>query len=160
MPPKKPVMIFALILRVLLGCWFALTGGEKLFATGLAQFTRDVANYGILKAPWDAVAAYTIPWFELIAGLCLVIGVLRKASILTIAGLVAVFSFGVGHAWTQNLNIACGCRGGTEPMNYGAKAAELGGYFLILVFLAWVEWRKTELENHERQALAKSGMPD
>jgi uncharacterized membrane protein YphA (DoxX/SURF4 family) len=142
MPPKKPVLIVALILRVLLGAWFAFTGGQKLFGTGLSQFTRDIANYGLLKAPLDAAAAYTIPWFELVAGLCLVLGILRKASILTIAGLVAVFSYGVGHAWSQNLNIACGCRGGAEAMSYSAKATEFAGYFIVLVFLAWVEWRK------------------
>ncbi len=142
MPPKKPADIIALILRVLLGVWFAYTGGQKVFVTGLTQFTRDVANYGLLKEPWDAVAAYTLPWFEIVAGLCLVLGILRKASMLTIAGLVAVFSFGVGYAWSQNLNIACGCRGGTEPMNYSAKAAEFAAYFVVLAFLAWVEWRK------------------
>lgn len=141
MPPSRPLPIIALVLRVLLGAWFALTGGEKLFVTGLSKFTQDIANYGLLKAPWDAVAAYSIPWFELVAGVCLMLGLLRKGSLLTIAGLVTVFSVGIGYAWSQGLNIACGCRGSSEPMNYTAKALELGGYFVAIALIAWVEWR-------------------
>ena len=123
------------MLRVLLGAWFVYTGGEKLFVDGLNEFTRSVGNYRILAAPWDAVLAYTLPWFELLAGLCLMLGVLRKGALLVISVLVAVFVFGVGHAWSQGLNIACGCRGVASAMNYWGKMAEFAGYAAVLVFL-------------------------
>ena len=123
------------MLRVLLGAWFVYTGGEKLFVDGLNEFTRSVGNYRILAAPWDAVLAYTLPWFELLAGLCLMLGVLRKGALLVISVLVAVFVFGVGHAWNQGLNIACGCRGVASAMNYWGKMAEFAGYAAVLVFL-------------------------
>lgn len=144
MPPKRPLLVFALVLRVLLGAWFALSGGEKLFATGLSAFTRAIANYRMTGPPWDAVLAYVIPWLELTAGLCLILGVLRKGALLVIAGLVVMFSIGVGYAWSQGLDIACGCRGSAEAMNYWGKAAEFAVYFIVLGFLAWAEGRKPE----------------
>ncbi|BCU78805.1 DoxX family protein [Luteolibacter sp. LG18] len=139
MPPNRPLPILALVLRVLLGVWFVYSGGEKVFGTGLTEFTRAVANYRIVHAPWDAVVAYTLPWFEIVAGLCLVLGVLRQGALLLVAGMTAVFAFGVGHAWREGLNIACGCRGSDAPMNYGAKFAEFGAYFAVIGLVWWQE---------------------
>jgi uncharacterized membrane protein YphA (DoxX/SURF4 family) len=133
--PPKFLPNLALALRVVLGAWFVYSGGEKLFVSGLSEFTRSVGNYRLLAAPWDAVLAYTLPWFELVAGLCLMLSVLRKGALLVISGLVVIFVVGVGYAWSQGLNIACGCRGGATAMNYGGKMAEFAGYAVVLVFL-------------------------
>jgi putative oxidoreductase len=129
----------ALIARVLLGTWFVYSGGIKIFGTGLDRFTQDIANYQLVSAPWDAVAAYTVPWLELIAGLCLMLGILRRGAILTVAGLVGMFSVSVGWAWFQGLDISCGCHGGDAPIQYWAKAFEFAGYFILLGWLWWVE---------------------
>lgn len=134
--------IVALVLRVILGVWFAITGIIKIFFVGLDRFTADVANYRIVAAPWDAVAAYTVPWFEVVAGVCLMAGVLRRGAIVTIGGLVAVFAVAVGAAWARGLDISCGCFGGGEPMNYWGKAAELSAYAAVLGWLWWVETRR------------------
>ncbi len=132
----------ALIGRVLLGVWFVYSGGIKIFGTGLDRFTSDVANYKLVPAPWDAVAAYSVPWFELIAGLCLMLGILRRGAILTLTGLVVVFAISVGWAWTQNLDISCGCHGGNAPIQYWKKAAEFIGYFILLGWLGWLELKE------------------
>lgn len=142
--PNRPLPILALVLRVLLGAWFLYSGGEKVFGSGLSEFTRAVANYRLVAAPWDAWVAYTLPWFEIVAGLCLVLGFWRKGALLVIAGLVAVFAIGVGYAWSQGLNIACGCRGGGAAMNYWGKMAEFAGYFAVIAFLWRMEDRGLE----------------
>ena len=79
----------ALIARVLLGVWFVYSGGMKIFGTGLDRFTRDVANYQLVKPPLDAVAAYTVPWLELIAGLCLMNNVWPETRILITTGRIS-----------------------------------------------------------------------
>jgi uncharacterized membrane protein YphA (DoxX/SURF4 family) len=135
--------ILALVCRVLIGVWFVYSGGMKIFGSGLDRFTRDVANYQLVKAPWDAVAAYSVPWLEVIAGLCLMLGILRRGAILTIAGLVVVFSVSVGWAWSKGLDISCGCHGGDAPIQYWNKAAEFAGYFILLGWLWWRESRPT-----------------
>ncbi len=131
--------IAAIIARVLLGGWFVYSGGVKIFGTGLDRFTRDVANYQLVKPPLDAMGAYSVPWLELIAGACLILGILRRGAILTITGLVVVFSVSVGWAWAHELDISCGCHGGDAPIQYWNKAAEFLGYFVVLGGLWWME---------------------
>ncbi|HEX7260679.1 MAG TPA: DoxX family protein [Luteolibacter sp.] len=131
--------VAALIARVLLGVWFVYSGGQKIFVSGLDRFTQDVANYQLIRAPWDAIAAYSVPWLELIAGVCLMLGILRRGALLTIAGLVVVFSVSVGWAWAHGLDISCGCHGSAAKIQYWNKAAEFAGYFILLGWLWWME---------------------
>lgn len=139
MKSRIPIEACALSVRVVLGCWFVFSGGMKIFGSGLDRFTRDIANYKIVGPPLDALAAYTVPWFEIAAGLCLMLGILRRGAILTLAGLVGVFSICIGWAWFHQLDISCGCHGGDAPIQYWWKSAELGAYFLILGWLWWKE---------------------
>ncbi|MEO5913432.1 MAG: DoxX family protein [Luteolibacter sp.] len=140
---NRKSQVVALIARVSLGVWFVYSGGVKIFGSGLDRFTFDVSNYKLVSAPWDAVAAYTVPWFELIAGVCLMLGILRRGALLTIFGLVVVFSVSVGWAWAHGLDISCGCHGGDTKIQYWSKAAELTGYFLLLGWLWWMEIRRS-----------------
>ncbi len=89
----------------------------------------------------DAIAAYTVPWFEVVAGVCLVLGILRRGAILTLAGLVCVFAFCIGWAWVHQLDISCGCHGGDAPIRYWNKVAEFTGYFIVL---GWLWWRERQ----------------
>lgn len=129
------MQVAAIIVRSILGCWFVYSGGMKVFGSGLDRFTRDVANYRLVGPPLDAVAAYTVPWFEIVAGVCLMLGVLRRGAILTIGGLVTVFVICVGWAWAHQLDISCGCHGGDSPIHYWGKALEFAGYFIALGWL-------------------------
>ncbi|MFZ9936177.1 MAG: MauE/DoxX family redox-associated membrane protein [Luteolibacter sp.] len=137
MNPQQATAVFTVALRTLLGCWFLYSGGYKVFVSGLDRFTRDVANYKIVGPPLDAIAAYTVPWFEIAAGLCLLLGILRKGAILALAGLVCVFAICIGWAWFHQLDISCGCHGGDAKIHYWGKAAEFAGYFIVLGWL----WR-------------------
>jgi len=139
MKPTSRTAVAALILRVVLGVWFLYSGGVKVFGSGLDRFTRDVANYKIVSAPLDAVAAYTVPWFEIIAGLCLMLGILCRGAILTLAGLVCVFSFCIGWAWFHQLDISCGCHGGDAKIQYWNKVIEFTGYFAAFGWLWFQE---------------------
>lgn len=141
MKSRKPIEACSLAARVALGCWFVFSGGMKVFGSGLDRFTRDVANYQLVGPPLDAVAAYTVPWLEIAAGLCLMLGILRRGAILIIAGLVVVFAICIGWAWVHQLDISCGCHGGDAPIRYWGKAVEFTGYFLMLGWLWRMEVR-------------------
>ncbi|MBK1884543.1 DoxX family membrane protein [Luteolibacter pohnpeiensis] len=136
---KDRLQIIALALRVPLGAWFLYSGAEKIFVSGLDRFTYDISNYRMLPAPWDAVIAYTIPWAEVICGVCLLLSILRKGTILAMTGLVISFAIAIGWAWSKNLDITCGCHGGDAPINYWEKALEFTGYFAALGWLWWIE---------------------
>jgi len=128
-------------LRVALGLWFVWSGGQQVFVSGLERFTQNVANYQMVKAPLDALVAYTLPWVEIVAGLCLALGLLRRGTLLALGGLVTTFAVAIGWAWFHQLNIACGCHGGDEPIQYWWKVLEFAGYYGAIGFLWWMEVR-------------------
>lgn len=142
MVPKTPAEVLALILRVGLGAWFVVSGAGKLFVGGLDKFTRDVANYKLVAAPLDAVVAYTVPWVEIIGGICLILHLLRKGTLLAMTSLLLTFCIAVGWAWSKNLDISCGCHGGDAKLSYWWKAIELAGYLVAFGYLWWAETRK------------------
>ncbi len=138
-----------LILRIGLGAWFLVSGLMKVWGPGLDKFTGQIQNYKLVlpgigldftRGPWDAVAAYTVPWVEVVVGVCLIAGWWRRATLLLCAGMVAVFVFCIGWAWLRGLDIACGCHGGDAPVNYWGKTAELAGYYLALALFWWHHW--------------------
>ncbi|MCX6878789.1 MAG: DoxX family membrane protein [Verrucomicrobia bacterium] len=129
-------------LRVGLGLWFVWSGSQKVFVSGLDRFTQDIANYQMVGAPLDALAAYTLPWVELVAGLCLALGLLRRGTILVCCGLVAAFATAIGWAWYHQLNIACGCHGSDAPIRYWWKVLEFAAYYAGFGFLWWMETRR------------------
>lgn len=148
MTPQKShsnVDVAALIARVVLGCWFVYSGGFKIFSSGLDRFTQDVANYQIVGPPLDVIAAFSVPWLELIAGVCLMLGILRRGAILTMASLVVVFCISIGWAWFHKLDISCGCHGTGAPIQYWNKVFEFTGYVAVLAWLWWIEGRDEAL---------------
>lgn len=137
----------ALVLRVLMGAWFVYAGGIKIFASGLDQFAVDLGNYRMMSEEMAQVAGYFVPWFEVVAGICFMLGILKKGAWLAMFGLVVAFTVSVGSAWWRGLDISCGCLGGTEKISYWGKAAEFALYFATLAYIAWVEWRKAPISQ-------------
>lgn len=145
--------ISALILRVVLGAWFAYAGGLKIFVTGLDRFVTDIENYRMafagvaITGNLATVFAYFIPWFEVVVGLCFMLGYLRIGAWLGMFGLVLAFSVSIGSAWWRGLDISCGCLGGSEKISYWRKALEFAAYFAALGWIAWVELKKSPSEK-------------
>lgn len=139
---RKNEMV-ALVLRVAMGAWFVYAGGLKIFSSGLDQFAVDIGNYKLVSGGMAVAAAYLVAWVEVVAGLCFMLGMLKKGAWLAMFGLVGAFSLSVGSAWWRGLDISCGCLGGTEKISYWAKAAEFALYYAVLGYLAWIIWRKT-----------------
>lgn len=137
MKPLNRIELLALIARVLLGVWFVYSGGLKLWGTGLDRFVTDIGNYKLVPPPLDAMAAYTVPWLELLAGLCLMLGLLMRGAIGVLFGLVVGFCVFIAWAWFQQLDISCGCHGSDAPIQYWAKVVEFMVYFALLSWL----WR-------------------
>lgn len=123
-----------MVVRVCLGAGFFYLGGEKLFR--MEGFVGDVANYQLVRAPWDAVVAFAVAWLELVAGLLLMLGWLWRGALLVLGGLMLAFMVGIGQAWARGLSISCGCFGASaEPSNY---PLHLGLNLLILAALGWL----------------------
>lgn len=138
---KQNAGVIALVLRVCLGAWFVYAGGLKIFGSGLERFVTDVENYQLVSGPLAMVAAFVVPWVEVVAGVCFMLGILRQGAWATMLGLVVVFTVAVGSAWWRGLDITCGCFGGDEPISYWRKVVEFSIYYAALAFIGWAQWR-------------------
>ena len=106
-------------LRALMGGWFAYSGAVKIFGSGLEAFAGDVANYRILLDPWNLVLAWFLAWLEVVAGIAVLLGVMRRGGLWAMLGMTGLFLFGIGQGWARGLDISCGCFGtGGSKVNY------------------------------------------
>jgi uncharacterized membrane protein YphA (DoxX/SURF4 family) len=135
MQVKTTLDYTVLALRVALGLWFFLLGAEKIFRVGMPTFARQVAEFRILMDPWNLVVAYGIAWVELVAGLCLLAGWLRRGASRALTALTLIFIFGNAQAMMLGFVPDCGCFGEWFTLSPGAK---MGLLFLQLALLALV----------------------
>lgn len=69
----------ALRLSVVMGAWFVYAGGLKIFSSGLDQFAVDIGNYKLVSGGLAVASAYIVAWVEVVAGICFMLGVLKRA---------------------------------------------------------------------------------
>ena len=103
----------AALVRIALGALFLYAGALKAFAPH--RLAEDIANYHLLPSAWVPLAAVTVPWVELAAGLALVAGVFGRGAALLVAGMMAAFTVALSQALLRGIDLACGCFGGTAP---------------------------------------------
>ena len=126
-----------LVLRVVVGGLFIYAGLVKIIQP--AVFATDVANYRLLPHELVNLVAITLPWIEVLAGLCLVCGVWVRAGALVILVLTALFLAGIVQALARGLDIRCGCFGTAEgrKVGWGLFAQDVA----VLAMAAWIWWR-------------------
>ncbi|HWR68500.1 MAG TPA: MauE/DoxX family redox-associated membrane protein [Desulfomonilia bacterium] len=95
------------IMRIALGVVFLYAGLTKI--ADPAGFALAVYNYHILPAFLVNITAIVLPWVEVIAGACLVLGLWIPGGALIVSGLLLVFSVALGFNLARGLDIACGC---------------------------------------------------
>jgi uncharacterized membrane protein YphA (DoxX/SURF4 family) len=95
------------VARMLLGILFVSAGVPKIIDP--AGFALAVYNYHILPAWLVNLVAVILPWVEVVAGMCLVLGVWIEGGALVVAGLLLVFTLALGFNLSRGLDIACGC---------------------------------------------------
>jgi uncharacterized membrane protein YphA (DoxX/SURF4 family) len=136
---EKTVVIrsIRLFLQVLLGALFLYAAGQKLFVSGVAQFAVEVGNYKLLPESLVLMVAYFLPWLEAAAGICLMLNFWREGASVCAIGMTLVFCGGIGWAWSQGLDITCGCFGKADAtVNYPSKALQLLAQLAVAIFVA------------------------
>jgi uncharacterized membrane protein YphA (DoxX/SURF4 family) len=95
------------ISRLLLGAVFIYASIHKIIDP--KGFALAVYNYQILHDELINLAALTLPWLELLVGLCLVAGIWLPGSTAISSGLFALFVFALSYNQMRGLDISCGC---------------------------------------------------
>ncbi|MBI9073340.1 MAG: DoxX family membrane protein [Melioribacteraceae bacterium] len=113
---------FVLISRLILSLVFIFAGIEKIISPEL--FAESINNYRLFPLFTINLIAITIPWIELVTGICLLLGITIKDNLKIINSLMLFFILIVFISVLRGLDIDCGC--------YGTNAAQKVGFIKIL----------------------------
>lgn len=128
---------FGFIVRLGLGCMFLVSALPKIRQP--YDFLGDVYAYEIVGPKMGVLVAMTMPWAELLVGICLLGSVFVGGALLASAGMGAMFTFVLSWAIYRGLDISCGCFGaGTSQIGYGTLIrAILITIFSVFAYL-WI----------------------
>lgn len=119
---KKILSGFSVVVRLGLGCMFIYSSLPKIRQP--YDFLSYVYNYEIVGPKLGMLVAMTMPWAELLVGICLVGGIFVSGALLVSVGLGAMFSFVLAWALYMGLDISCGC--------FSSSSAEAISYVTLI----------------------------
>jgi len=100
----KPVQFLA---RLIFGGTFIYASLSKIaFPTAFAEI---VNNYGILPSSLSKLAAFSLPWIELILGIFLITGIFIRESAFFLSFLIIIFMAAIIHKALNGTVGDCGC---------------------------------------------------
>ncbi len=100
---------FRFVVALLIGLVFIYAGGLK--ASDPIKFASDIQNFHILSWPLGIRLAFYLPWLEIICGLALITGWLRKGGVGILTALMLVFIIATVAARMRGIDLDCGCFG-------------------------------------------------
>jgi uncharacterized membrane protein YphA (DoxX/SURF4 family) len=95
-----------------------LTLGGVLFVAGFLKVDKlevsqmAVRSYELLPIPIANFLGQTLPLFEVVIGLLLILGAATRVVAALGGFTMFIFIIAIGQAWARGLNIDCGCFGG------------------------------------------------
>jgi putative oxidoreductase len=126
---KKISDSFIYIVRICIGCMFIYSSLPKIRQP--YDFLSNIYSYELIGPRLGMFVAMTLPWLELFVGICLIAGVFIGGALLVSIALASLFTFALGSALYQGLNISCGCFGSAQ--NEIISAGTLFRSVLILI---------------------------
>ena len=123
---------------VFIGLVFLASGSSKLNAS--YEFLHTVAGYDLLGWRSTIAVAATLPWFELVIGAALVIGLFAEVATIFSVLLSICFVVACTSAWHRNLDIPCGCFGSSDPISAATVLRSIGmlGICLLAAVLSTI----------------------
>ncbi len=108
---------FGFIVRLILGCVFLAGALPKIHQP--YDFLGDVYGYEIVGPKLGILVAMTMPWAELVVGICLLGSIFVGGALLVSFCMGAMFTFVLSWAIYHGLDISCGCFGsGSHQIGY------------------------------------------
>lgn len=98
--------------RLLLGAVFLYASFDKIANPG--AFAKAVYNYQMLPDSTVNLVAVTLPWIELLLGVCLIAGFWLPGATILCTGLLILFVSAMAYNEIRGLDVHCGCFS-TEP---------------------------------------------
>jgi uncharacterized membrane protein YphA (DoxX/SURF4 family) len=137
--PSKTLRWTLLALRVILGAVF-LYGGYVKLKDPWALFAMGIDSYHLLPYRFVEPLARTLPWFEVVLGVWLIVGLWLRVSSVAVSLLLLVFFTAMVHARLAGQEINCGCFGPGEPISKWTLLRD-GSLLAGSLFLTWKAFR-------------------
>jgi uncharacterized membrane protein YphA (DoxX/SURF4 family) len=108
-----------------IGLLSRLTLGGVLFVAGYLKVDKlevsqmAVRSYELLPIPIANFLGQTLPFFEVVIGLLLILGAATRAVAALGGFTMFIFIIAIAQAWARGLNIDCGCFGGGGTVDPG-----------------------------------------
>jgi uncharacterized membrane protein YphA (DoxX/SURF4 family) len=93
--------------QILLGTVFVVAALPKI--ADPPSFAHMIYNYRMLPGGLVNLAGLFLPWFELLSGVALVLGLWRRTATIAIGGLLVLFVLAIGLNLVRANPIDCGC---------------------------------------------------
>ena len=114
---KRLILALPFVIRLGLGCMLIYSSLPKIRQP--YDFLSSVYQYELVGPKLGMLVAMTLPWLELLAGICLVGGIFVGGALLAAVAMALMFTYVVSSAMYHDLEITCGCFGtGGDLINY------------------------------------------
>ena len=126
MASNKYARLAAILLRVALGAIFLYAAYTKLFQFTEGRlhllpwqlFAMAIDSYQLLPSWAVELLARTLPWFEVLIGVLLLVGRWRRFATTTTSLLLVMFLTLIVRAYLKGQEISCGCFSNNEPISW------------------------------------------
>ena len=131
----KIVNAAVLAVRVVLGGIFVVAGASKVGHA--AEFAQQIAAFRLLPQPVIAPMALVLPFFEILLGGYLVIGLFTRLAGWAATLLLLVFDGAIASAVVRGMTLNCGCFGTHDTsVTTWSEVARDAIFVLLAVFVA------------------------
>jgi len=128
---------FSFVVRVGLGCLFIYSSLPKIRQP--YDFLSSVYEYELVGPKLGILVAMTLPWLELLTGLCLVGGIFVGGALLASIVMAAMFTYVLASALHRGLDISCGCFGaGGDIISYSTLIRAVVILLFSILAYIWV----------------------
>ena len=124
------------VVRVTVGCMFLWSALPKIRQP--YDFLSSVYSYELVGPKLGLLVAMTLPWMELLVGICLVGGIFVGGALLASVGMGAMFAFVLASALHRSLDISCGCFGASTGDKISYITLIRAGAILLVSIAAYL----------------------
>lgn len=126
-----------MLLRLAVGGLFIWAGGSKIGHADL--FAAQIAAFGLVPRVLIAPMALLLPFFEVLLGGYLVLGLYTRAAAIAAVVQLAIFAAAIASAVSRGLSLSCGCFG---PNDRSVTSwPEVARDLIFAAIAAFVAWR-------------------
>jgi uncharacterized membrane protein YphA (DoxX/SURF4 family) len=129
--------LLATLVRVVLGGLFIFAAVIKLRNPQL--FVQGVMAFKILPDHLAHLAAFVVPWMELLAGIALVLGLWARAGAVLLGAMLLAFIGGMISVIARDMDVTCSCFGKFEiPCSGAIGACHLARNSVLFAMAAFI----------------------